>query len=48
VVTGRVRSANSLSGPLLDSNRMPGVTRPVNSSVASGHALTKKVTFHDH
>jgi hypothetical protein len=47
VTIGRVRSTKSLSGPLLDSNRTPGVTRPVNSSVASGHALTKKVTFHD-
>jgi hypothetical protein len=27
--TGRVRSMKSLSGPLLDSNRTPGVTRPV-------------------
>jgi hypothetical protein len=27
--TGRVRSMKSLSGPLLDSNRMPGVTRLV-------------------
>jgi hypothetical protein len=43
----RIRSMKSLSGPLLDSNRTLGVTRPVNSSVASGHALTKKVTFHD-
>jgi hypothetical protein len=37
--TRRVRSTKSLFGPLLDSNRMPGVTRPVNSSVASGHAF---------
>jgi hypothetical protein len=43
----RVRSMKSLSGPLLDSNRTSGVTRPVISSVASGRALTKKVTFRD-
>jgi hypothetical protein len=45
--TGRIWSTKSPSGPLLDSNQTPGVTRPVNSSVASGHALPKKVTFHD-
>jgi hypothetical protein len=44
---GHAQSTKSLSGHLLDSNRTPGVTRPVNSSVASGHALTEKVTFHD-
>jgi hypothetical protein len=44
---GRIRSTKSLSGPLLDSNRTPAITCPVNSSVTSGHALTKKVTFHD-
>jgi hypothetical protein len=47
VTIGRVRSTKSLSGPLLDSNRTLGVARPVNSSVTSGHALTKKVMFHD-
>jgi hypothetical protein len=41
VTIERVRSTKSLSGPLLDSNRTPGVTHPVNSSVTSGHALTK-------
>jgi hypothetical protein len=44
----RVWLTKSLSGPLLDSNQTSGVTRPVNSSIASGHALSKKVTFRDH
>jgi hypothetical protein len=47
VTIGHVRSTKLLSGPLLDSNQTLSVTRSVNSSVASGHALTKKVTFHD-
>jgi hypothetical protein len=38
--TGRVRSTKLLSGPLLDFNRTPGVTRPVISSVASGFAFS--------
>jgi hypothetical protein len=45
--TGHVRSTKSLSGPFLYSNRTPRVTRPVNSSVMSGHAMNEKVTFRD-
>jgi hypothetical protein len=31
------------SGPLLDSNRTPGVTRPVSSSSASGHVVSNTI-----
>jgi hypothetical protein len=35
---------NLLSGPLLDFNRTPGVTRPVISSVASGQRVQSGIS----